>query len=158
MVMANRIRVGVLIFKDDKILLVRHVNPKDNYEFYVPPGGGLKDDETLFDCAVRETWEETGLRIKPSHIVYLRQFIFKEFNENNIDIYLVAEIVSGSLTTKNMHGKGNDEHFIKDLKFFDNKEIQKINVFPKILQHDMWIDRAKGFQTMKFIGVEHDKE
>ena len=36
--MENRIRAGVLIFDDDKMLLVKHVDPEDGYIWWVVPG------------------------------------------------------------------------------------------------------------------------
>ncbi len=156
--MINRIRVGVLLFKNDKILLIKHVNPKDGYTWWVPPGGGVQDNETIFDCAKREVFEESGLKVDIEKPIYIRQFIFNEFQQNNIDIYLLAKYLEGNETTDNMHGKGDDDKFIKELKYFSKEEIQKINVFPKVLQSKMWDDRSNGFPSLQFLGVEHDKQ
>lgn len=156
--MKNRIRVGVLLFKNDTILLVRHVNPKNSYEFFVPPGGGIQNDETIFEAAIRETFEETGLIINAEKIVYFRQFIFEEFEQNNIDIYVIGNIISGNLTINNMYGKGDDENFIQNVGFFSKDQIKNMNVFPKILKNKVWEDKKKGFPDIKFIGIERDKE
>ncbi|MBI2151535.1 NUDIX hydrolase [Candidatus Woesearchaeota archaeon] len=156
--MQNRIRVGALLFKDNLILMVKHVNPKNGYVWWVPPGGGINNNETIFECAEREAFEEVGLKIKSRNIAYLRQFIYEEFQQNNIDIYITADILGGKETMSNMYGKGQDEHFIKELKWFSEEELKQVNVFPKILQTTMWADRLNHFSNIKFIGVERDRE
>ncbi len=50
-----------LVYLDGKILLIRR--RKDPYkDYYALPGGILDEDETLEECAVRELYEETGLK------------------------------------------------------------------------------------------------
>ena len=155
--MESRIRVGVLIFKDDKLLLVRHVNPKTGYIWWVPPGGGLQGSETIFECAEREVREETGLKVTAQRPVYLRQFIYTEFSQNNVDLYVLGELIGGLETMENLKGLGGDEHFIKELKYFSEKDITTMNVFPEVLKKDVWKDRSAGFQVMRFLGVEDDR-
>lgn len=50
-----------IVFSQGKLLLIKR--KKDPYKgYYALPGGILDDDETLEECAVRELFEETGLR------------------------------------------------------------------------------------------------
>ena len=63
------ISAAALILEDRGVLLVRHQEP-GRYDFWLPPGGGLKGDESIFDCAKREALEETGLRVELGRIVY----------------------------------------------------------------------------------------
>jgi 8-oxo-dGTP diphosphatase len=52
---------GALI-QNSMILMVRHVEPTRSY--WTLPGGGLEANETPAEAAVREVWEETGLRVQ----------------------------------------------------------------------------------------------
>ena len=157
--MINRINTGVLLFKNDKILLVKHVDPNDGYEFWVPPGGGVQESESIHDAAKREVYEETGLDVDIQETpIYIRQFISKTYNQNNLTLYLIGTINGGIGTIKNIIGKGEDEQFIKELRYFNKEEIQKINAFPKMLKDQLWKDKEQGFTTLQFIGVEKDFE
>lgn len=63
--------VGVIVFKDTKVLLVRHNYGSANGK-YLNPGGYLKDGELPEDAAKREVAEETGVRISPIGMIALR--------------------------------------------------------------------------------------
>lgn len=60
--------VGVIVWKDDTVLLVRRGRPPRLGEWSLP-GGAQETGETVFDAAVREIAEETGLSIVPTGIV-----------------------------------------------------------------------------------------
>lgn len=55
--------IGVMVFKDKKILMSKRKNTfaKDCYQF---PGGHLEFGETFEQCAKREVMEEAGIEIK----------------------------------------------------------------------------------------------
>lgn len=156
--MQSRIRVGVLIFKDKRLLLVKHIDPKSGFTWWVPPGGGLKGEETIFECGEREVIEETNLKVKLEKVVYLRQFLYHRQNENNIDLYITSSDSAGEFSIKNLKGLGGDEHFIKELRFFSSREIKTVTVFPEFLKDKMWDDFEEGFPMLKFLGVEDDSK
>jgi len=56
-------RVRVLCLRDGKLLLVQHRWTDGSYFWFIP-GGGIKNGESIEDAAVREVWEETGVRIR----------------------------------------------------------------------------------------------
>ncbi|MCP3969823.1 MAG: NUDIX domain-containing protein [Rhodobacteraceae bacterium] len=39
------------------------------------PGGGRETGESPLDCALRECWEEAGLRLRPADVVWSREYI-----------------------------------------------------------------------------------
>ncbi|MEI8327953.1 MAG: NUDIX domain-containing protein [Candidatus Taylorbacteria bacterium] len=56
-----RNRATAVIYKDEKLLLFRRVKP--NAEYFVFPGGGVNDGETVEDALHREVEEELTLKI-----------------------------------------------------------------------------------------------
>lgn len=63
--------VGVIVFRGTDVLLVRH-NYGSAKGKYLNPGGFLKDHELPEDAAIREVFEETGVKIKPSGMIAIR--------------------------------------------------------------------------------------
>jgi ADP-ribose pyrophosphatase YjhB (NUDIX family) len=62
--------VGILVFKEDSVLLVRH-EKKSGYSDHVfgLPSGRLEAYETEIDAAIRELEEETGLVTQQKDLV-----------------------------------------------------------------------------------------
>jgi len=59
--MRTRKRVGAIIRKDDKVLLIHRF--KNGDEYWVLPGGGVEEGKSLNFALDREVWEETSLKL-----------------------------------------------------------------------------------------------
>ena len=69
---------NVILVKDGKILLLlRRLGWKTGY--WGPPGGHIDPGETPKQAAVRETFEEAGLRIKESDLELVAQITKHDF-------------------------------------------------------------------------------
>lgn len=76
-----RTGIGILIFKEEKILLGKRIASHGAGDFSLP-GGHLEHLEGFEDCARREVREETGLEIKNLKLISLtniRQFAPKHY-------------------------------------------------------------------------------
>jgi ADP-ribose pyrophosphatase YjhB (NUDIX family) len=60
--------VGVVVWRGDEVLLVRRARPPRLGEWAIP-GGAQALGETVFETAIREVLEETGLVVRPTGIV-----------------------------------------------------------------------------------------
>ena len=57
-----RKRAGIILIHDGKLALMeRH---KQGRHYFAYPGGGVDDGETDEQAAVREAWEELGIRVE----------------------------------------------------------------------------------------------
>lgn len=90
-----RVRVGVVIPQDDRILLVRH--RKGERTYWMLPGGGLDYGETVAQCAEREVHEETGLVIQAERMLYLSEAICPRGSRHILNIFMLARLEGGTL-------------------------------------------------------------
>lgn len=107
---------GAVILKGDKILLAkRAIEPWCGY--WDIPGGYCEAFETPEKCAVRETYEETGVTIKISgfHGVWNEQSTSENYGDN-ICIYFLAEPL-GDTELKTV------DQEMSELKWFSYKEL-----------------------------------
>jgi len=151
--MQHRIRTAAIVINDNKILLVKHVHPETGREWWVPPGGGIEEiDNSIFDCAKRETFEETNLKIVVSRLLYIREFHDTENQKLNIELFVLADSFEGEISIKNIAGKGQDEHYIKDVAWLSKTELKDLVVYPEIIRDELWNDYAADFPNTKYLG------
>lgn len=114
-----------------KILLVKH----HIFDKWVQPGGHIEENETPEEAAIREVYEETGLKISligerfPREDDMIRplgiQCNRKENGDKHFDIIYVG-------TPNNLDAplKISDES--KDIGWFTRKELENMKVFPDV--------------------------
>jgi len=143
----KRIRSGAIVLKKGKILLYQR--PKGYWYF---PGGGVENGETLEKAAVRETLEETGMKIKLQKFLYAREW--DSLRKKTLELIYLAKPVGGKMKI----GKDVSGGETKDLRWIPINEIKKYwvatpDIF-RIFQKDLkvkfknspcWIGRAKFY-------------
>jgi 8-oxo-dGTP pyrophosphatase MutT (NUDIX family) len=102
--------VTLFIFKDNKIIVI--AKPWYPQGLYRAPSGGLKPDEDLELCALREAYEETGAKIKLEKYI-LRIYVTFTFNEDKVNW------TSHVFTAKYVYG---------DFVPIDTKEIREVSL------------------------------
>jgi 8-oxo-dGTP diphosphatase len=88
-----KIGIGVMIFKDGKVLLGKRKGSHGAGE-YAWPGGHMEYMESFEGCAKREVQEEAGIEIE--NIRFLRLLNLKQYAPKHyVDIGLIADWKSG---------------------------------------------------------------
>ncbi|MEZ0275789.1 MAG: NUDIX domain-containing protein [Roseimicrobium sp.] len=151
--MKHRIRAAALVVNDDRILLVRHVYPENGESFWVPPGGGLEDaDDSIFDCASREVFEEIGLTVTLSRIAYIREFSDQAIDTMHLEVFLFAESATGTITLEHLPPGQPDSDMIKESRFVSREEMQSLTVYPSELKDAFWEHHESGFRETRYLG------
>ena len=70
----RRINVRAIIYKDGKLLAVKHKHGDNISHYYAVPGGGLDPQESLIDGLARELREETGINAVIGNLLFIQQF------------------------------------------------------------------------------------
>lgn len=86
--------LGVLIRKDGKVLIGKRKGSHGGGR-WAPPGGHLEFNEEFDECAVRETREEAGIKIKNIKFLTAINDIMNKEGQHYITIYMVADYASG---------------------------------------------------------------
>jgi 8-oxo-dGTP diphosphatase len=96
------IGVAVIVTKDGKVLLGKRKNAHgaDTWAF---PGGHLEFNETIEECAAREVFEETGLKIKNLRFGPYTNDIFTSENKHYVTLFVIADHESGTPKVKEPH-------------------------------------------------------
>jgi 8-oxo-dGTP diphosphatase len=88
-----RIGVGIIITNGNKVLFGKRVS-KHGYGYWCPPGGKLEYQETIFECAGRETLEEANIEIKDCKVVHVTDDFFDD-GQHFVTIYVQAAYKRG---------------------------------------------------------------
>jgi ADP-ribose pyrophosphatase YjhB (NUDIX family) len=90
-----RLVVSTIPVTDDGrvVLLRRGIEPGKGW--WAQPGGFLEVDETVTEAAIRETFEETGLVVKPGEIIGL----YSRLEAAVVVLAFEAQVVSGEFRT-----------------------------------------------------------
>lgn len=110
-----KVIAGCVIRKNNKILMVKEAK-KSCYGQWNYPAGHLEEFEKITDGAIRETFEETGCKVKligvfPISIIDLEK-------ESHILIRFMAEVVEEKISF-------NKEEIL-DVKWIDIEDIKKM--------------------------------
>lgn len=108
--------VGGIIKKDDKYLLVQEAQEKCYGKWNIP-AGHLDSNETIFDGAKREIFEESGFAVELTGIAQIGNKVIKD-NEW-VSVIFSTKIIDGEIKF--------DSNEILDVKWFSYGEIMSMN-------------------------------
>ena len=135
----HRIAAGGFIFNDNAVLLVRYRDDKGG-TYLVGPGGALKDDENVVQALIRETLEETNVRVQPRRVVIIEDLICSRFKM--IKVWMICEVVGGIVCKT----AGAQQEGIIEAGWFTKSQLADEIVFPSpLMQHDWNQLRSKNW-------------
>ncbi|MFL5692148.1 MAG: nucleotide triphosphate diphosphatase NUDT15 [Ktedonobacteraceae bacterium] len=94
MSMRPQVGIGVIITKNDQVLLMRRKNSHGDGTWSMP-GGHLEYGESPEECAIRETLEETGLVITDVIFRAITNDVFEEEERHYVTIWMEGRYISG---------------------------------------------------------------
>lgn len=144
-------RVGAIIIKDKKLLMVK--NDSAPYYYYYSVGGRVKLNETSEEAVIRESFEETGIEFEIDRLAFIHEHFFNEEitkeNYHEIAFFYLMKVSTSSIdfVCKSFGDQGAKEHLhwlpIEDLdsyhlypEFFKTKLSRGINDIEHIISKE----------------------
>lgn len=131
-IMKANVRVSGIVFKEEKVALVKHEN-KHNGVYYLLPGGGLERDETIEECAIREVKEEIGLDVKIKSLAYYEDIVSDD--DHTLHLIFRCEIIGGKVENLDPDKK------VKEIIFMNEEEFRKVKFFPEKLKKTIFSEK-----------------
>lgn len=127
----RRINVRAIVWRDGKILGVKHKDDNGSEsEYWAVPGGGLDPLESLHDGVRREMMEETGVEASIGKLLFIQQFRSRRAGfDEELELFFHVED-SPEFDAVDLASTSHGAAEIARIEFVDPKTV---NILPKIL-------------------------
>jgi len=149
-----RVGVGVIILKDNKILLGERIGAH-GANTWATPGGHLEFGENVDACAKREVLEETGLRINAIENLDYTNDVFASEDKHYITLFVVAHDFDGEVSVKEPNKCKQWQWF--DLDNLPDKLFLPLTNFLKAHTQQLYRFNKASFKYQKDISDLFDK-
>ena len=129
------IRVGAIIMKDSKILMIG--NEKVDYLYSV--GGRIKFGETAEEAIIREVFEETGVVMEIDRLGFVHENYFYGDSSSNLDkliyeisFYFYMSVPSDFTPISESFTEDNSKEYLKWVSFDEN-----IKMYPEFFRTEL---------------------
>ena len=123
-----QVAVGAIVFKDDRVLLVRRGKPPAE-DLWAIPGGRVEIGETLQQAAEREILEETAITIRAGVPVYTFDVIERDPQGHIRFHYVIVD-----LTADYVRGQPRAGDDASAARWIASDELATLKVSPKTRQ------------------------
>jgi len=121
-------RATAIIVKDGMILLIHRF--RDGNEFFVLPGGGVEEGETVEEALIREVKEETNLDVKKFE---KRWEHFNDYGKRMHHYYLITEF-SGEVKLGGDEAQENSPSNSFNLEWHKLTELSDLPIKPDFIK------------------------
>lgn len=120
-----RIRVSGILFRDDKVLMIKHRGLTSRGYLWSPPGGGAFYQSSLQENLQREFLEETGLEVEVNDFLFINEFHKEPLHA--IEFFFRVRHVGGVLIKGNDPELSTEQQMIEEVRFFGIDDFRKEN-------------------------------
>jgi len=131
----------IVLDEENRILMVKHVHPERTV--WMVPGGGIEEGESSAQAAVREVWEETGLEVEITCLVWHVEEV-SERGQRFVNFFR-ATVTGGQMKLGHDPELGDSEQVLADIRFMSREEVAALeNLYPEFLRHELWQHLEQG--------------
>jgi ADP-ribose pyrophosphatase YjhB (NUDIX family) len=121
---------------DGRVLLVRQSH--DGRDIWMLPGGMIEDGENAAEAAVREVFEETGLKIRVGPLIWHAEEVSTRRGSRFVNFFL-AEAAEGRPKLGSDPELDAGSQVMRELGFFSREEAAALpELYPAELRSELW--------------------
>lgn len=125
--MATKNRAVLIFMNKGNILLLYRF--KNGEEYYVFPGGGVEDTESIIGAAVREAKEETGLAVE------IKQKLWEYENNGRIEHFFLIDKFSGELKIGGPEQDRQSSDNVYRLEWVALEKVSDLKLLPEAMKN-----------------------
>ena len=137
----GKIIVGGVVKKDNKYLLVQEAQEKCRGKWNIP-AGHLDPNETVFEGAKREIFEESGLEVELTGIALIGNRVMED--DELLGLVFSTEIVGGDIKI--------NPNEILDIKWFTYDEI--LNMKDEFRTYNLIVDSITAVENNNLVSLD----
>lgn len=131
----------IVLDEENRILMVKHVHPERTV--WMVPGGGIEEGESSAQAAVREVWEETGLEVEITGLVWHVEEV-SERGQRFVNFFRAC-VTGGELKLGRDPELTESGQVLADIRFMHREEVADLeNLYPEFLRHELWQHLEQG--------------
>ncbi|MGB4768588.1 MAG: NUDIX hydrolase [Candidatus Saccharimonas sp.] len=140
----RRVNVRAIVWRDGKVLAVKHREGDGEAQFWCIPGGGLDPHESLVDGVAREMLEETGVEVNVGKLLFIQQFESRRsgFDEELELFFHVEDTTAFDMIDLATTSHGTEE--IAEIAFVDQREVKILPTFLSTIDIESYIETNKS--------------
>ncbi len=119
-----RLRVAVVLVRGEDILLVQH--RKAGRTYWLVPGGGVEEGESLAAAACREVQEELGLQVAVDRLILLCEAIDPRGTRHIVNFFFLGHIEGGTLR------RTPDDPVLVDARYWPARALATLETYPPV--------------------------
>lgn len=125
--MQQRISARAVIFIDGKLVLIRRV--RNGREYWVIPGGGVEEGETVEDAARREAKEEIGIDVTVGPFLMEARKTWE--GRPSVHRFFLCEYVSGEIGTGTQLASEGSENEVHEVTLVPREKLRSLDIVPE---------------------------
>jgi mutator protein MutT len=122
----RKVRAVAIIISDQQVVLMER--KKQNQHYFVFPGGGVESGESVKQAVLREVKEETGMKVKPTKLIYHHHYIGHSDQYFYLCQHLSGEPKLGNFNEKQDMQQHDDQFYLPQWVRLD--QLEQMLVYP----------------------------